>query len=97
MFKELYKFFDVNDLLSSSQSGFQPSASCINQLPSITQKIYRSFNNDFEVREVLLTYEMSVKVSHEQLFLKLSRNGISRILLNVLRDFKCFKRFKGFF
>ena len=46
LFNELYKFFNENDLLSSIQSGFGPCDSCINQLLSITHKIYQSFDND---------------------------------------------------
>ena len=52
LFNELYNFKNENDLLSSNQSGFRPSDSCINQLLSITHKIYQSFDNDLEVRGV---------------------------------------------
>ena len=38
LFYTLYKSFNENDLLSSNQSGFRPSDSCINQLLSITAK-----------------------------------------------------------
>ena len=48
-FNKLYKFFNENDL-SSSQSGFRPGDSYINQLLSITHKIDQSFDNDLEVR-----------------------------------------------
>ena len=40
MFNEMFKFFIENKLMSSSQSGFKSSSSCINQLLSITHDIY---------------------------------------------------------
>ena len=52
LFNKLYNFF--NDLLSSNQSGFRPTDSCINELLSITHDIYQSFDNDLEVRGVFL-------------------------------------------
>ena len=50
--------------------------SCINQLLSMTHKIYQSFDNDLEVRGMFLdTLKPFDKVWHERLILKLSRNG----------------------
>ena len=43
LFSKLYKFFNENDLLPSSRSGFSDD-SCINQLLSITHEIYQSFD-----------------------------------------------------
>ena len=85
---KLYKFLNENNLLSSNHSGFRPGDSCINQLVSITHKIYQSFGNDLEVRGVFLDISKAFdKVWHEGLILKLSRNGISGNLLYVLKDF----------
>ena len=79
IFNELYKFFNENGLLSSNQSG-----SYINQLLSITHKIYQSF----EVRGVFLDISKAFdKFWYEGLILKFSRNGISGKLLNLLKDF----------
>ena len=84
----MYKIFNENDLLSSNQSGFRPCDSCINQLFSITHEIYQSFDNDLEVRGVFSDISKAFdKVWHEGLILKLSRNGISGNLLNLLKDF----------
>ena len=84
VFNKLYKFFNENDLLSSSQSGFPPGDSGINQLLSITHEIYQSSDNDLEVRGVFLDISNAFdKVWLEGLILKLSRNGISGNLLNL--------------
>ena len=54
MFNEMFQFFIENKLISSSQSGFKPGDSCINQLLSITHEIYSSFDEGLEVRSVFL-------------------------------------------
>ena len=54
IFNEMFGFLIENNLISSNQSGFKPGDSCINQLLSITHKIYKSFDNGFEVRGVFL-------------------------------------------
>ena len=75
LLNNLYKFLNENDLLSSNQSGFRPGDSCINQLLSIANEIYQSFDNDIEVRGVSLDISKKFdKVWHEGLILKLSRN-----------------------
>ena len=50
VYNRLYEYFIENELISSSQSGFKPGDSCINQLLSITYDIYQSFDNGFEVK-----------------------------------------------
>ena len=50
----MFQFFIDNKLIYSSQSGFQPGDSCINQLISITHEIYRSLDEGLEVRSVFL-------------------------------------------
>ena len=54
MFNEMFQFFIENKLISTSQSGFKPGNSCINQLLSITHEIYSSFDEGLEVRSVFL-------------------------------------------
>ena len=44
LFNEIFEVFIENKLISSSQSGFKPGDSCINQLLSITHGIYSSFD-----------------------------------------------------
>ena len=41
-------------LISANQSYFKPGDSCINQLLSITQNIYKSLDDGYEVRGVFL-------------------------------------------
>ena len=47
-------FFTANNLISKNQSGFKPGDSCINQLLSITHKVFTSFDNGLEVRSLFL-------------------------------------------
>ena len=54
MFNEMFQFLSENKLISSSQSGFKMGDSCINQLLSITHKIYSSFDKGLKVRSVFL-------------------------------------------
>ena len=54
IFNKMFSFFIKNGLISQNQSGFKPGDSCINQLLSITPKIYKSFNDGWEVRGVFL-------------------------------------------
>ena len=48
----MLKFCIEDNLLSSNHSGFKPGDSYINQLLSVTHKMYKSFNCCFEVRGV---------------------------------------------
>ena len=78
----------MNNLISPDQSGFRPRDSCVNQLLAIIHKIYKSFHEGFEVREVFLHIPKAFKkVWHEGLLLKINQNGISRNLLNLLHNF----------
>ena len=88
MFNEMFKFFIENKLISSSHSGFKPDNSCINQLLSITHEIYSSFDEGLEVRSVFLNISKAFdKVWHNGIIFKLTQNGISRNLLNLLCNF----------
>ena len=53
-FNEMFNFFIENELISSNLSGIKPGDSCINQLLSITHKIYKSFDMGLEVKSVFL-------------------------------------------
>ena len=55
---------------------------------AITHEIYKSFDNRYEVRGVLLDIsKASDKVWHKGLIYKLKQNGISGKLLNLIIDF----------
>ena len=88
MFNEMFNFFIENKLISSNQSGFKPGDSCINQLLSITHEIYKSFDVGLEVRSAFLDISKAFhKVWHDGIIYKLTQNGISGNLLNLLDDF----------
>ena len=73
----MFKFHTENELISPNQSGFKPGDSCINQLLTITHKIYKSFDEESEVRSVFLDISKAFdKVWHEGLIFKLKQNGI---------------------
>ena len=58
------------------QSGFKPGNSCINQLLSITDEIYQSFDEGFDVRSVFLdTSKAFDKVWHDGFIFKLKHNA----------------------
>ena len=52
-------FFIENKLISSSQFGFKPGDSCINQLLSIAHEICSSFDEGLEVRSVFVDISKS--------------------------------------
>ena len=84
----MFESFIENKLISASQSGFKPGDSCINQLLSISHEIYSSFDEGLEVRSVFLDISKAFdKVWHDGIIFKLTQNGISGNLLNLLRDF----------
>ena len=64
MFNEMFQFFIENKLISSSQSGFKPEDSCINQLLSITHEMYSSLIKAFD------------KEWHNRIIFILIQNGI---------------------
>ena len=88
MFNEMFNFFIENKLISSNQSGFKPGDSCINQLLSITHETYESFDEGLELRSVFLDISKAfAKVWHDGIIYKLTQNGISRNLQNLLENF----------
>ena len=90
IFDSIYGHLQKNSLLTPHRSGFQPGDSTINQLLSITHKIYGSFDNvpSLETRAVFLDLSKAFdRVWHEGLLYKLECNGISGKLLSLLRNF----------
>ena len=49
LYNEMLHFFIINHLISMNQSGLKPGDSCINQLLSITHRIYASLDEGYEV------------------------------------------------
>ena len=64
----MYKYISDNNLLSPNQYGFHTGDSCINQLLSITDDIYHSFDEGLETRAIFLHFSKTFdKVWHEGL------------------------------
>ena len=83
----MYEYFIEDELISSSQSGFKPGDSIINQLLSITHNIYQSFDNGFEVMGVFLDISMTFdNVWHKGLIYKVRVREAGNFL-NTLADF----------
>ena len=90
LFDSIYNHLCANGLLTALQSGFRPSDSTINQLLSISHKIYTGFEEtpSRETRAVFLDFSKAFdKVWHEGLLYKLECNGIAGNLLHLIQNF----------
>ena len=79
-------FVKENSLLCSNQSGLRQTDSCVNQLLSIVQEMYESFNNFpcSETRSKFLDMTKPFdKVWHEGLIYKLKTIGVFHNLLTL--------------
>ena len=84
----MHYFLSDNNLLSPNQSGFRSIDSWINQLLSIYHEISNAFDKGLEVRGIFLDIsKVFDNVWHDGLIFKLRQNGISRDIINILRDF----------
>ena len=89
IFNKIYHFLLEERLLNPNQSGFRPSASCINQLLAITHEIFHAFDSNppLEVRSVFLDISKAFEMWHEGLLCKLKSVGISGELYNLLENY----------
>ena len=88
IYRNLFEFFIANELISSNQSSFKPVDYCIKQLLSITHKIYRSFDDGYEVWSVFHDISKAFdKVWQNGLIYELKQNEVSGDLLNLIIDF----------
>ena len=90
LFDSMHNHLCTNGLISAQQSGFLPGDSTINQLLSITHKIFTGFEESpsRETRAVFLDfYKAFDRVWHEGLVYKLERNGISGKLLKLMKNY----------
>ena len=77
----MFEFFIQNNLITPNEFDFKTCDLCINQLISITHKIYKSFDDGYKVLGVLFD------ILKAFLHIKPRQNGISSKLLNTLADF----------
>ena len=90
IYNRCFEFLMSNSLINTSQSGFIPRDSCINQLLSITHNIYSAFdaNPTLEVKGVFLDISKAFdRVWHDGLIYKLNRMGINGNLKSLLESF----------
>ena len=90
LFDSIYNHLCANGLLTAHQSGFRPGDSTINQLLSISHKIYTGFEEtpSRETRAVFLDFSKAFdKVWHKGLLYKLECNGINGNLLHLIKNF----------
>ena len=77
----MFRFFLENKRITPGDSG-------INQLLSITQEIYKSFDDGLQVRSIFLDISKAFdKVWYNRAICRLEQNDISSDLLNILIGF----------
>ena len=85
-------FFTGNNLISDNQFGFRPYNSYINQLFFCHPKKLWIFDDNLEVRNIVLDmFKPFGKVRHKILLYKLKQNVISGNILNII-DFLSFRK-----
>ena len=84
----LYLYINENDFISDKQSGYRRGDSTIKQLLSITNDIYKSFNQNKEIRAVFLDISRAFdRVWHPGILFKLKQIGIEGQALSIIEDF----------
>ena len=83
----MYEFFKENNLISPDKSVFKSGDSCLNQLRSITDKIYKFFDNGPEVQAIFLDILKAFdKAWHKGFLLKLEQIDISGKLFDIITN-----------
>ena len=89
IFNYLFNYFMQNKLFNECQSSFIPGNSCVAQLLSVTQEIYKGFdcNPSYDIRgtflDILKTFD---KVWHRGLVFKLKPFGVYGNLLKLMEN-----------
>ena len=87
LYYNMYEFFKENNLISSDKSVFKSGDSCLNQLRSITDKIYKLFDNGPEVQAIFLDILKAFdKAWHKGFLLKLKQIDISGKLFDIIAN-----------
>ena len=95
VYNHLYEYCTVNSLLSSKNSGFKKGDGAVNQLPSISNNIYQSFELGCDVAMVFLDISRAFdKVWHKGLIYKLKCIGVGGTLLSWFTDYLSFRQQK---
>ena len=88
VFKHMYEHLISNNLLIKENSGFKRNDSTVNQLMSVTHKIYKSIDEGTDVCCVFLDVSKAFdKVWHEGLFFKIQQLGIHGRLMDWLKNY----------
>ncbi len=88
VFKYVYNFFHVNNVISRNQSGFQPNDSTVNQLAFMYHEFCKALDQKKDVRIVFCDVSKAFdKVWHAGVIHKLKQNGIHGSLLNWFKNY----------
>ncbi|XP_063676111.1 uncharacterized protein LOC134812558 [Bolinopsis microptera] len=86
--KNLVRHLEENMMINTNQHGFRKKRSCMTQLLSHIEQIYKSLNNDEEVDVIYLDFAKAFdKVDHAVLLAKLGRYGIGGQVLRWIKEF----------
>ena len=86
----MLNYFIQNKLFTECQSGFIPDDSCVAQLLSITNEIYKSFdcNPPYDIRGTFLGISKAFgKIWHKGLIFKLKSYGVNGSLLKLIKSY----------
>ena len=88
VFKSVYNYLHVNQLLSMHQSGFRPGDSTVNQLVYMYHQFCEALDKKKDVRIVFCDISKAFdKVWHKGILYKLKKLGINGDLLNWFQDY----------
>ena len=88
IYDNLYLYINENNFISDMQSGYRRGDSTIKQLLSITNDIYKSFDQNKEIRAVFLDISRAFdRVWHPGILFKLKQIGIEGQALSIIEDF----------
>ena len=88
VYSKLYHYLCWNNLLNSKNSGFRKGDSTVNQLVSVSDKLYGVLDNRCEARMVFLDAAKAFdKVWHRGLIFKLEQLGVTGSLISWLHSY----------